>query len=55
LAKVLKYEDSYLHDYQNGWELDVGVASYAHFYNTERPHEGLDMKIPYAVHYGAVS
>ena len=53
--RSLKYEDIYLHDYQNGWELDMGVASYAEFYNTERPHQGLAMKIPYAVHYGAVS
>ena len=53
--RSLKYEDIYLKDYQNGWELDVGVASYAEFYNTKRPHQGLAMKIPYEVHYGAVS
>ena len=53
--RSLKYEDIYLHDYQNGWELEVGVARYAEFYNTERPHQGLAMKIPYTVHYGAVS
>jgi putative transposase len=53
--RSLKYEDIYLKDYQNGWELDVGVASYAKFYNEERPHQGLGMKIPHEVHYGAVS
>jgi len=52
LWRSVKYEDVYLHDYQSMREVRTGLDRYFLFYNTERPHQSLDYKTPYEVHYG---
>ena len=53
LWRSVKYEDVYLKDYQSGKEAIRGLGSYLDYYNEERPHQGLDYRIPVQVHYGA--
>ena len=50
LAQV-KYEDIYLKDYASVLELEVGLATYFHFYNEERPHQSLAYLTPAEVHF----
>jgi len=44
--RTLKYEDIYLHSYEDGQALWEGLTRYFHFYNWERPHQSLDYKTP---------
>ncbi len=44
--KSLKYEDVYLHAYEDGVQLYEGLKIYFDFYNHERQHESLDYKTP---------
>jgi putative transposase len=52
LWRSVKYEDIYPHDYQSVPEVRAGLADYFQHYNTRRPHQALDYKTPYEVHYG---
>lgn len=54
LWRSLKYEDIYLRDYANGYELSAGLAAYFAFYNHERYHQALNYRTPAQVHYGLV-
>jgi putative transposase len=51
LWRSVKYEDVFLHDYQNVPEIRAGLGKYFEFYNRERPHQSLKYRTPYEVHY----
>lgn len=51
LWRSVKYEKIYLNDYQTVREVKEGMKDYFLFYNTKRPHQSLDYKTPYQVHY----
>lgn len=46
LWRSVKYENIYLHAYQDGVELYDGLKKYFQFYNQERYHQSLDYKTP---------
>ncbi len=46
LWRTVKYEDVYLHDYENGWMAEDLLGSYFEFYNPERPYQSLDWDTP---------
>lgn len=50
LWRTVKYEEVYLHDYQTPAEAYLGLKKYLEFYNTERYHQALGYKTPYAVY-----
>jgi putative transposase len=50
----VKYENIYLHAYENGTQLRAGLAEYFDFYNTRRTHQALDYQTPDDVYYGRV-
>lgn len=41
LWRSLKYEEIYLHAYENGSEARLGIGQWIRFYNQVRPHSGL--------------
>ena len=49
--RSLKYEDVYLKDYQTPREARIGIAEYMRYYNSERPHQSLDYRIPSEFYY----
>ena len=48
--RSLKYEKIYLHAYEDGLELYVGISEYMHFYNEQRKHQSLGRNTPKAVY-----
>ena len=44
--RSIKYENIYLHAYQNGITFYKGVRDYIQFYNNERPHQSLKYQTP---------
>jgi putative transposase len=52
LWRSVKYEEVYLRDYADGVEARKGLGRYFGFYNTERPHQGLQNRTPAAVYLG---
>ncbi len=48
----VKYENVYLHAYQNGKELFKGLNNYFDYYNNRRLHSSLDYKTPKEVFFG---
>ena len=48
----VKYENVYLHSYQNGEELFEGLSNYFDYYNNRRLHSSLDYKTPNEVFFG---
>lgn len=51
LWRSIKYENLYLHSYENGLELYHGIKKYFKFYNTERRHQSLDYSTPAEVFF----
>ena len=51
LWRSVKYEDIYLRGYETCKEVIDGLARYFPFYNNLRPHQALDYKVPYEIHY----
>jgi putative transposase len=51
LWRSVKYEEVYLHDYQNTPQAIAGLGKYFRFYNGERLHQSLDYKTPEAVYW----
>lgn len=51
LWRTVKYEDIYLCDYADGWQLRQGLTKYFQFYLNDRPHQALDYRTPSAVHF----
>jgi putative transposase len=52
LWRSVKYEDIYLHEYEDGQRLFGGLQSYFEFYNYERPHQALGYRTPAQVYKG---
>jgi putative transposase len=52
LWRSVKYENIYLHAYENGTQLRRGLTEYFDFYNTRRSHQALDYQTPDNVYYG---
>jgi putative transposase len=48
LWRSLKYEEVYLHAYEDGREAKDGIGRYFRFYNDERPHQALGYQTPAA-------
>ena len=46
LWRTIKYEEIYLHAYDSVSEARAGIGRYLAFYNTRRPHSGLDGQTP---------
>ncbi|MEO8316136.1 MAG: IS3 family transposase [Pseudomonadota bacterium] len=55
LWRSVKYENVYLHAYQNGADLRKGLRQYFEFYNTERVHQALDYQMPDELYYGCAA
>jgi putative transposase len=54
LWRSVKYEEVYLHDYENVPAAITGLARYFHFYNHERLHQALDYRTPAQVYRALV-
>ena len=50
LWRTVKYEEVYLKAYRDGSEARTALADYFHFYNNQRPHQGLGYRTPAAVY-----
>ena len=48
LWRSVKYEDVYLKEYKDGWELEAGLAQYFYFYNHKRRHQSLQDETPWS-------
>lgn len=46
LWRSVKYEEVYLHAYENGQQARVGLGAYFEFYNRQRRHQSLDRLTP---------
>jgi putative transposase len=46
LWRSLKYECVYLHAFETGSELRSGLSKWIGYYNSRRPHSGLDGRTP---------
>ena len=55
LWRTLKYEEIYLHHYEDVKELKIAINRYFNFYNTERFHRSLDYETPDEIYYLAFS
>ncbi len=51
LWRTVKYENIFIHDYQNIEEAKIGLAQYFQFYNHHRIHQSLDYKTPSQVYF----
>ena len=52
LWRTVKYENIYMMDYRNIFEVRAGLEEYLKFYNEERYHQSLDYKTPVEI-YGS--
>jgi len=52
LWRSVKQENIYLNDYADVRETKIGLKQYFDFYNTERPHQSLNYKVPAEIHFG---
>lgn len=50
----MKYEEVYLHAYENVTAARNGIARYMTFFNTRRPHSALDGQTPDTVYFGSL-
>ena len=51
LWRSVKYEDVYLHAYEDGRQLQAGLRKYFHFYNERRLHQSHDYRTPDEVYF----
>lgn len=51
LWRSVKYEEVYLHSYEDGRQAQAGLDAYFRFYNTRRRHQSLDRRTPDEVYY----
>jgi putative transposase len=54
LWRSVKYEEVYLHDYEQVGEAVKNLGHYFSFYNQERPHQALGYQTPAAMYFGKV-
>ncbi|MGQ0833700.1 MAG: IS3 family transposase [Gammaproteobacteria bacterium] len=54
LWRSVKYEDIYLHGYENGREVQAGLTRYFDFYNRRRLHQSHDYATPDEIYFGRV-
>jgi putative transposase len=52
LWRSVKYEEVFLHDYQDVGQSRGGLARYFPFYNCVRPHQALGYRTPHDVYFG---
>jgi len=52
LWRSLKYEEVFLHAYEDMREAKAGIGSYLTFFNTKRPHQALGYQTPEAFYRG---
>ena len=50
-----KYQYVYLHNFDNGSDLRIGLMGWFRFYNQERPHQTFGLQTPEEVYYGLPS
>ena len=50
LWRSVKYEEVYLKDYADGWEMEASLAAYFRFYDHQRIHQSLAYQTPAAVY-----
>jgi putative transposase len=50
LWRSLKYEEVYIHAYENTREARHSIGRWFNFYNTQRPHQALEYQKPIQVH-----
>ena len=50
LWRSLKYEEVYLHAYEDGFRAASRIGRYLEYYNTQRPHQGLGYRTPVQVY-----
>lgn len=55
LWRSVKYEEVYLHAYDNGTEARKGLTKYFSFYNARRSHQGLGYRTPDEVYFMALT
>ena len=53
--RSVKYECTYLHQFETVSELRKTLDKYFEFYNSERPHQSLEYKTPKEVYFGIMS
>lgn len=51
LWRSVKYENIYLHAYENGREVHAGLTRYFDFYNQERVHQSHDYATPDEIYF----
>jgi len=51
LWRSVKYEEVYLHAYENGSDARAGLRKYFEFYNARRTHQSHDYRTPDAVYF----
>ena len=54
LWRTVKYEEVYLHDYEQVEDAVKNLGDYFWFYNHERPHQALGYRTPAALYFGTV-
>jgi putative transposase len=54
LWRSLKYEEVFLHAYDDLGEARTGIGRYFRFYNCERPHQALGYQTPDAYYRGVI-
>lgn len=47
LWRTVKYEEVYLKEYADVWELEESLRQYFEFYNYQRPHQSLNYQTPF--------
>ena len=52
LWRTVKYEEVYLHDYENMKEANERLNKYFNFYNSERLHQSLSYQTPLEIYRG---
>lgn len=55
LWRSAKYEEGYLHAYEDGSQARTGLGKYFAFYNARRPHQALEYRTPDAVYFAALA
>lgn len=55
LWRSLKYEEVYLHAYDDVPEARRGIGSYFDFFNDERPHQALGYCVPSAIYFSSLA